>query len=215
MLGPLDGRRRVVQLRLVANRELRRLGLFRAERTMGDEQIFDSLRRQRTREEIALGVRAPEAHELARLQLFLDAFGNHARLERSRQREDALDDRRAIREQQALDERAVDLERVDWQLVQMTQRREAAAEIVQIDLHAELPQLAEQLRGLIGAVHQRRLGDLESEVAWLQSRIMNGLLDDPQEILLHELPARHVDGNVVEAAARKSPLPVCERVARL
>src|SRR2546428_51915 len=86
-------------------------------------------------------------------------------------------------------ERAVDLERVDRQLVQVTQRRIAGAEIVQIDFHAELAQLLEQFRGRGGAVHQRGLGDFETQVARLQSRVMNGLLDDREEILLRGVPA--------------------------
>ena len=55
---------------------------------------FGRLLRQRTREEEALRVRAAEPLELARLHFALDTFGHHARVQRPRQRQDALDDRR-------------------------------------------------------------------------------------------------------------------------
>ena len=147
----------------------RRRTSLRAERLVGHEQFLDGPGRQRTREEEALGVRAPEALQLARLHVALDSFGDHAGVERSGQRQDALDDGRTVGEQQALHERAVDLERVDRKLVQVAQRRIAGPEVVEIDFHAEVAQLAEQLRGLVGAVHQRGLRDFEAEVARLQS----------------------------------------------
>ena len=99
---------------------------FGPERYIPGEQRLDGVGAQRPREEVALGMRAPEALEFARLGWGLDAFGDHAGLERAGEREDAFDDRRAIGEQQACHERAVDLERVDRQLVQVAQRRVAA-----------------------------------------------------------------------------------------
>src|SRR5204863_4823794 len=107
-------------------------------------------------------------------------------------------------------ERSVDLERVDRQLVQVTQRRVAGPEIVQVDFHAEVAKLAEQLRGRVRAVHQRGLRDFEAKVARLQSGVMNRLLDEREEILLRELPAGNVDGDAVEATGRKASLPVRE-----
>ena len=69
-------------------------------------------------------------------------------------------------------------ERVDRQLVQVAQRRVAGAEVVEIDFHAEVAQLAQQLRGDGRAVHQRRLGDFEAQVARLQPGAVHRLLDD-------------------------------------
>ena len=71
-------------------------------------------------------------------------------------------------QQQAAHKRPVDLQGVHWQLVQVAQRRIARAEVVEIDLHAEIAQLAQHFRRDIRAVHQRRLGDLDPQIRGLQ-----------------------------------------------
>jgi len=65
---------------------------------------------------------APHHDQGLKIRNSIDTFGNHAGVEGSGQRQDALDDGGTIREQQALDERAIDLERVDGKFVQVTQR---------------------------------------------------------------------------------------------
>ena len=169
--------------------------------------------RQRTREQVALRVRAAEPLELARLHFALDPFGDHAGVERPGQREDALDDGRTSGQQQAGDERSVDLERVHRQLVQVAQRRIAGPEVVEIDLDAEVAQLAQHVRGLAGTIQQRGLRDFHAQVGRPQPGLPHRLLDDAREILLHELPARHVHGDAVETGAGILPLPVGERAA--
>ena len=79
----------------------------------------------------------------------------------------------------------------------------------------KIAQLAEDARGLAGTVHQRGLGDLDAQVGRLQSGFLHRLLDDADEVLLHQLPAGDVDGDALEAGVRKPALPVGERAARL
>src|SRR5256885_10922156 len=97
----------------------------------------------------------------------------------------------------------------------MAERRIAGADAVEIDLHAEGAQCAEELRRRRRTVHQRRLGDLEPEVTRFEPRRVDRLLDQVQEILLHQLPAGYVDRDVVDSGGRELPLPLRERAARL
>ena len=52
---------------------------------------------------------------------------------------------------------------------------------------------------LRGAVHQRRFGDLEAQIARPQTGGLDRLLNHAEEVLVLELPARYVDRDVVEA----------------
>src|SRR6266550_249633 len=61
---------------------------------------------------------------------------------------------------------AIDLDRIDWQAMQINQRRIAGAEIVQIDLRSELFDLTEQRHRRFTLVDQCSFGDLETETAW-------------------------------------------------
>src|SRR5439155_20440219 len=157
------------------------LNLLRAERQVCQEHLLRRATRERTGEKKTLGVRAPEALQLARLVVALDTFGDYAGIECSRQSQDALDDGGTVGKHQALHERPIDLERVDRKLVQVAQRRIPGPEVVEIDFHAEFAQLAEHLRSDVRTVHQGRLRDFETEVARLQSRRVNRLFDDEQE----------------------------------
>ena len=58
------------------------------------EQAGDLRRRQRPREEVALGVVAAEAAQLGELRLVLDPLGDHVERERPGHADDRLDDRR-------------------------------------------------------------------------------------------------------------------------
>ena len=59
--------------------------------------------------------------EFLRLQVAFDTFRNHTGIERPRQCQDALDDRRTLRKQQAPDKRPIDFQGVDRKLMQMTE----------------------------------------------------------------------------------------------
>src|ERR1051326_8618195 len=98
---------------LLAERTERAVFAERTERPVFHYDLFRPLRRERPRKQVALRVRAAEARQLAGLYVALDPFGNHARVQRAREREDALDNGGTSRNQQTVHERAIDLQRVD------------------------------------------------------------------------------------------------------
>src|SRR5688500_337410 len=112
---PLEGAAARAELVLLSRRGRRpwRQGALWPQRYVRGNELLGRLDRDRTREEEALRVRAAQALQLLRLLLVLDTFGDHPRVERSRQRQDALDDRRPVRLQEILHERPIDLQRVD------------------------------------------------------------------------------------------------------
>src|SRR4051794_5781112 len=96
------------------------------------EQLARAFRADRPREEIALRERAPERAQTGRLLLGLDALGNDADAERAPHREDGGHDRLVLRRADyAVDERAVDLQRVDREATHVGERRVAGAEVVE------------------------------------------------------------------------------------
>src|SRR4030095_9732541 len=138
-----------------------------------------------------------------------------AGVQRACERQDAFDDGRTIREQKTAYERTIDLERVHRKLVQVAERRVAGTKIIEIDFHAEVAQPAQDLRDLHRILHQRRLGDLQPEVRWIQLGGVNRLLYERQKALLQKLPRRDVDRDAFELAVGKAALPFRKRLARL
>ena len=64
---------------------------------------------------------------------------------------------------QRADERAVDLDRVQGELVQVTQRRIAGAEVVQRQAHAGGVEFGHHAADLVGILQQGALGDLDAQ----------------------------------------------------
>ena len=97
--------------------------------------------RQRPREQVALPAVAAEAHELAALVLVLDPLGDDAQVEREAERDDRAHERVVVgvRVADPVDERAVDLERVDREVAQVGERREAGAEVVEREVRCRAP----------------------------------------------------------------------------
>ena len=82
---------------------------------------------------------ATDALEECELRRILDAFRDHAEPEDPRHRDDGFDDRRrSVIGEHLGDERAVDLDRIDREALQIAQRRVTRAEIVEREPHAEL-----------------------------------------------------------------------------
>ena len=76
--------------------------------------------------------------------------------------------------------------------MQIGERRVAGAEVVHGDTHAEGRELVQRADGVRGAVHDRRLGDLELEAAWRQGGLYQDRLDRLHDVLLPELARREV-----------------------
>src|SRR5256885_9385154 len=60
---------------------------------------------------------------------------------------------------------AIDLDCVDWQAVQINERRITGAEVVEINLRSKLLDLTEQRHRRVAFVDQRSFGDLEAVTA--------------------------------------------------
>ena len=67
-------------------------------------------------------IRATETFQFEGLALVLDPLRHDVRVERASERENAFHDRRTVIHQQPTHERAIDLQRVHRQLVQVAQR---------------------------------------------------------------------------------------------
>ncbi len=63
-------------------------------------------------------------------------------------------------------ERAVDLDGIDAQRLQMPQRGEAGAEIVERDAAAEIAKRADEAHGFLDVIERRGLGDLDHRAGW-------------------------------------------------
>ncbi|MGY4295906.1 hypothetical protein ACVWXN_004001 [Bradyrhizobium sp. i1.4.4] len=92
----------------------------------------------------------------------LDAFRDKLQPQRAGERGDDADDRlvfRAVRD--LADEGFVDLDLVERETPEMSERAIAGAEIVERDGCAQAPQAVQRLGGAGDVVDQRALGDLE------------------------------------------------------
>ena len=93
-----------------------------------------------TGEQEALPAVAVLASEQGELLLLLDALGEGLDRERLAELHEGVDQRLALLVVlQAQDERPVDLQRVDGEALQVSERGVAGAEVVDRDPHAELP----------------------------------------------------------------------------
>ena len=95
---------------------------------------------QRRREQVALAAVAAELAQAGELGLVLDALGDRAQAEAAAELDERLDQRVAlVRARRRGDERAVDLQRVDRQLLQVGERGVAGAEVVDRDAARRRP----------------------------------------------------------------------------
>ena len=131
--------------------------------------------------------------EKVELRLGADAFGDDAQPQAARQRDDRLGDRGVAGiGLEVGDERDVDLERVDREVLQVRQARVAGAEIVDRHRKALLAQLLQHLADGVEIVQQARLGDLELDPRRLAARVAHDLGDALRQIVAIELPSGQV-----------------------
>ena len=166
--------------------------------TPSREQAGDLLGRQRPREEVALRVVAAEAAQLGELGLVLDPLGDHVERERPGHADDRLDDRRPLLlDAERVDERAVDLQRVEGEAVEVGERGVAGAEVVEDEAHAEL---AERLQGRPVAVADSSTRTLSviSSRRWTGSRPVRARIsrDRGGEVAVGDLAGGEVDRDV-------------------
>src|SRR5690242_16019489 len=90
-------------------------------------------------------------------------------------------------------ERAVDLEEIDGEVLEVTERAQARAEVVEREAAAELAQRLDEAIGLREARHGGGLGDLEADLARIDAALLELLDDERQELVVAQALARKVD----------------------
>src|SRR5439155_23512844 len=121
----------------------------------------------------------------------LDAFGDNLHPQRVRESSDRVDDRRGLVVVLELtDERAVDLDRVDRQVSQITDRRISGTEIVDGDLDAKFLERVQLPYCARVVVDERGLGDFERDRRWVDLRRFERLAHALGKVGLVELATR-------------------------
>src|SRR3954469_19712271 len=177
------------------------------DRPSGEERL-EVLGRHRRGEQVALGAVAAEPAERVELAGGLDALGDRLEPQAARDVDDRADDRRVVLLlAQPVDERAVDLDRVDRHALQARQGRVAGAEVVEQDADAELAQALERRARRGDVLEEDALGDLEAEAAGLEAAARERPLHLAEELGPGELAARHVDGDAEVGGVREALAP--------
>ena len=103
----------------------------------------------------------------------LDTFGDRSQTEVRGEVDDGRDDALVLLvHAEALHECLVDLDEGDGQATEMGERRVPGAEVVEADLHAEVPDVPELLQDVGAQVDDRGLGELEVQTLRVQSRLL-------------------------------------------
>src|SRR5450755_911075 len=157
------------------------------------EQIVDCLGLERTAEQESLTGVAVLLLQLAQLGLVLDPLAECLEAEDLAELYERVYERLGLaRCGDAGDEGAIDLQRIYRELAQVSQRAVAGAEVVDRDPHAQCFEHSQPLRSGVGVAHQRRLGDLERERAWVETCELERFGDVVHEAVVVELAAGQI-----------------------
>ena len=111
----------------------------------------------------------PHAASASDLGRTLDALGDGHEPEGVRDLHDGPHEQRSRPAEDVAHERAVDLQQVDRELLQVGERRVAGAEVVDREPHAEVAQPAQADRRRGRVLHERAFGDLEDQPRRLEA----------------------------------------------
>ena len=89
--------------------------------------------------------------------------------------------------------RLVDFQRVDLEMLEITQARIAGAEVVNRQPHAQRFQAIEHANGGVGIVHQHALGQLKFQTVRRQAGILQNARQVLQKIAVAELDSGNID----------------------
>ena len=144
---------------------------------------FELARRHRPSEEIALSLFAAHPDQEIRRGPVLDAFGDDGQAQLLAEPDGRTDDRRVVGiGQQSEHERAVDLQPVEREFLEIAQAGKAGAEIVEHEANAKLLNLEERIQRALLVVEQDVLGDFELEAGWAQAGAGEHLRDRDCEV---------------------------------
>src|SRR3954452_18027154 len=130
----------------------------------GGQPPLELVRRNRAGDVVALGDRHSVLGDPVEGPGVLDALGDGAQPEPPAEVDDALHDRRVRRVgEQVADERAVDLELVDRQVLEQRERGVAGPEVVHGNADPRRDEALDDPQRAIGIAHQCVLGDLDAQ----------------------------------------------------
>jgi hypothetical protein len=176
------------------------ISLFHAIRATGSAGARDfGIERDRTRtpDQEPLHFVAAFAGQRPELVVGLDTLGKHRQSQPMRKPDHGAHDReRAIGAAEACDERAVDLDPVEWQRLQIGQRGVSGAEIVQRDADTQNLQRIEDRGGARDVLDQYPLGNFQFEPGRRDSAFVQNGSDQMLQIAPAELDRRDVDGDL-------------------
>ncbi len=176
------------------------------------EATFQVFEGHRPTVHVALKGMASKTAEKQRLHLGLHALGYRRNAKIAGNVQDGLDDDAIILVGlQVVDERAIDLERVDRQALQMRQRGIARAKIIESDLDAECFQRGERHVDFGDIVEHDVFGKLDREAAGVGAGRAHGIGDKLDQFISELLPAS-VDCHL-QVAHLRLLLPAAERTA--
>ena len=195
------------------SRSTARLGLeivFLGTRRIDDEarhrDLAGDLLGDRAREIIALQMRRARHAQRLNLRLGLDAFSDDAQAKRTREVDDRVDDRGAFAlAAHAVDEAAIDLQRIEREFADIVEARIAGAEIVERDAEAHLPQFVECIGGTVRIVEDRRLGYLDLDAVGLDARTLDTFEHMANKVGAPELARREVDRDILAGPGPSGP----------
>ena len=153
------------------------------------QELDETRWRQRLAHPVSLEAVAAARVEELELLARAPALGDDLEPQAPRQPDDRLGDRRVARVGLEIgDERDVDLQRVDREVLEVRQRRVPGPEVVDRDPEALVAQLVEHAADRVEVVQQRGLGHLELEPRRLAARVADDRRDTMGEVLAVELP---------------------------
>src|SRR5579859_5723230 len=142
------------------------------------------------------------------LDFAFDAFASDAQIEGPGEGGDTADNGRVLSVvAQAVDERAVNFERVDRETLEVTQARIASAEVVNGQPDADGLQGAQSRVGRFGILHDDTFGDLELQRARVQARIADSAGNVRDEVRMLQLARRQIHADTQRALKRVLGLP--------
>ena len=169
------------------------------------EERLQRLARHRLADEVALCERAAERAERVPDLLRLHAFRDDRQAEVPPEVDRGADDRRVARVvAHARDERAVDLDRLHRQPLEVRERGVAGAEVVDREPEPHLVQAREHLAHAERVGEDRRLGDLELELLGRHAGLLEESCDPVGELEIEQVGDRQVHGDVEVGGPRGS-----------
>ena len=122
------------------------------------------------------------------------AFGDDFQLHIVRHGDDAARNRGIVTVfRQVADERAVNLQTVDREALEIGERRIAGAEVVDGNTHTGVAQRLQHLDRAFGVAHHHAFGDLQFQVFRREAGLRESFADPPREAFVIQLPHRQVD----------------------